>query len=155
VVEGSRIRREYPITPGRIEGAGKRGKALTADYVLEYRNTKLAVVEAKAWDKALTEGVGAGQGLRRQAGDPLHLRHQRAGHLRRRHGDRARGELAPPIRRRKNCGISPLLRRTPGATASPPCRSRTRAVISRGATTRTSPSSACWSAIADGKCASC
>lgn len=58
VVEGSRIRREYPITLGRIEGAGKRGKALTADYVLEYRNTKLAVLEAKAWDKALTEGVG-------------------------------------------------------------------------------------------------
>ena len=53
VVEGSRIRREYPITLGRIESAGKRGKALTADYVLEYRNTKLAVVEAKAWDKAL------------------------------------------------------------------------------------------------------
>ena len=57
VVEGSRIRREYPITLGRIEGHGKRGKALTADYVLEYRNTKLAVVEAKAWDKPLTEGV--------------------------------------------------------------------------------------------------
>jgi len=57
VVEGSRIRREYPITPGRIEGRGRRGKALTADYVLEYRNTKLAVVEAKAWDEALTEGV--------------------------------------------------------------------------------------------------
>ncbi|HAU29001.1 MAG TPA: restriction endonuclease subunit R [Rhodospirillaceae bacterium] len=56
-VEGSRIRREYPITLGRIEGHGKRGKALTADYVLEYRNTKLAVVEAKAWDKPLTEGV--------------------------------------------------------------------------------------------------
>ncbi len=58
VVEGSRIRREYPITLGRIEGYGKRGKALTADYVLEYRNTKLAVVEAKAWEKLLTEGVG-------------------------------------------------------------------------------------------------
>ena len=57
VVDGSRIRREYPITMGRLEGAGKRGKALSADYVLEYRNTKLAVVEAKAWDKALTEGV--------------------------------------------------------------------------------------------------
>ena len=57
VVEGSRIRREYPITLGRLEGADKRGKPLTADYVLEYRNTKLAVVEAKAWDKALTEGV--------------------------------------------------------------------------------------------------
>jgi type I restriction enzyme R subunit len=58
VVEGSRVRREYPITLGRIEGHGKRGKPLTADYVLEYRNTKLAVVEAKAWDKELTEGVG-------------------------------------------------------------------------------------------------
>ena len=57
VVEGSRIRREYPITLGRIEGRGRRGKPLTADYVLEYRNTKLAVVEAKAWDEAVTEGV--------------------------------------------------------------------------------------------------
>src|ERR1017187_1380403 len=57
VVEDSRIRREYPISPGRIEGHGKRGKALTADYILEYRNTKLAVNEAKAWDEELTEGV--------------------------------------------------------------------------------------------------
>ncbi len=57
VVEGSRIRREYPITLGRIQSYGKRGKALTADYVLEYRNTRLAVIEAKAWDMALTEGV--------------------------------------------------------------------------------------------------
>jgi type I restriction enzyme R subunit len=57
VVEGTRILREYPITLGRLEGQGRRGKALTADYVLVYRNTKLAVVEAKAWDKPLTEGV--------------------------------------------------------------------------------------------------
>jgi type I restriction enzyme, R subunit len=57
VVEGSRIRREDPITPGRIEGPGRRGKPLTADYVLSFRNTKLAVVEAKAWDELLTEGV--------------------------------------------------------------------------------------------------
>src|ERR1039457_3594578 len=57
VVEGSRILREYPITLGRIEGHGRRGKALTADYVLVYRNHKLAVVEAKAWDEELTEGV--------------------------------------------------------------------------------------------------
>ena len=55
LVDGSRIRREYPITLGRIEGHGKRGKALSADYVLEYRNTNLATVEAKAWDKSLTE----------------------------------------------------------------------------------------------------
>jgi type I restriction enzyme R subunit len=57
VVEGSRIRREYPITLGRLEGRGRRGKPLTADYVLIYRNTKLAVVEAKAWDELLTQGV--------------------------------------------------------------------------------------------------
>jgi type I restriction enzyme, R subunit len=57
VVEGSRIRREHPITLGRIEGHGRRAKALSADYVLEYRNTKLAVIEAKAWEVPLTEGV--------------------------------------------------------------------------------------------------
>ncbi len=56
--EGCRIRREYPIAPGRIEGHGKRSKALKADIVLEYRNTKLGVVEAKAEDEELTEGVG-------------------------------------------------------------------------------------------------
>jgi type I restriction enzyme R subunit len=57
VVEGSRIRREYSITLGRIESHGRRGKPLTADYVLEYRNTKVAVVEAKALNEELTEGV--------------------------------------------------------------------------------------------------
>jgi type I restriction enzyme R subunit len=58
VVEGSRIRREYPITLGRLEGNGRRGMPLTADYVLFYRDHKLAVIEAKAWHKPLTEGVG-------------------------------------------------------------------------------------------------
>jgi type I restriction enzyme R subunit len=58
VIEGSRILREYPITLGRIEGLGRRSKPLIADYVLVYRNRKLAVVEAKAWDEELTEGVG-------------------------------------------------------------------------------------------------
>jgi len=58
VVEGSKVLREFPITPGRIEGHGRHGKPLTADYVLVYRTHKLAVVEAKAWDKPLTEGVG-------------------------------------------------------------------------------------------------
>jgi type I restriction enzyme R subunit len=57
VVEGSRILREYEITKGRLTGQGRRGKGLIADYVLVYRNHKLAVIEAKAWDEALTEGV--------------------------------------------------------------------------------------------------
>lgn len=41
VVAGSRVRREYLIALGRLEGRGLRGKSLKADYVLEYRNTKL------------------------------------------------------------------------------------------------------------------
>lgn len=57
-VEGSRVRREYLISPGRIEGCGRRGSPVKADYLLEYRNTKLAVIEAKAARVALTAGVG-------------------------------------------------------------------------------------------------
>jgi type I restriction enzyme R subunit len=57
VVEGSRIHREYHITQGRLEGQGRRAKPEIADYILMYRNHKLAVVEAKAWDAELTEGV--------------------------------------------------------------------------------------------------
>ena len=58
VVEGSRILREHCITLGRLQGGGKRAKGDIADYVLVYRNTKIGVVEAKAWDKHYTEGVG-------------------------------------------------------------------------------------------------
>lgn len=58
VTDGSRINREYHIAPGRIEGAGRRAKPLIADYILVYRNTKLAVIEAKAWGEPLTEGLG-------------------------------------------------------------------------------------------------
>ncbi len=71
VVEGSRILREYPIAPGRIEGHGRRGKPLIADYVLVYRNRKLAVIEAKAWDKPLTEGVAQAKNY----ADKLAVRH--------------------------------------------------------------------------------
>ena len=57
VIEGSQIRREFGITAGRLEGHGKRARAEIADYVLIYRNQKLAVVEAKAWDVPCSEGV--------------------------------------------------------------------------------------------------
>jgi type I restriction enzyme R subunit len=57
VVEGSRIRREYQITPGRNEGHGRHSNPLIADYVLIYRNEKLAIVEAKAWGESITEGL--------------------------------------------------------------------------------------------------
>lgn len=57
-IEHSRVAREYVIAPGRIEGAGRPQKQLIADYVLYFRNRKLAVIEAKAESKALTEGLG-------------------------------------------------------------------------------------------------
>jgi len=57
-VEGARIRVEFPITEGRLIGQGRRKKPLLADYILEYRNKRLAVVEAKARDLHYTTGVG-------------------------------------------------------------------------------------------------
>ena len=57
VVEGSRVMREYRITEGRLQGAGQRSKPEIADYVLVYRNHKLAVIEAKRWDLPHTEGL--------------------------------------------------------------------------------------------------
>ena len=58
VVDGSRIRMEFPITKGRLIGYGKRAAPDKADYVLQYRNRNLAVIEAKSNDKYYTEGVG-------------------------------------------------------------------------------------------------
>jgi type I restriction enzyme, R subunit len=57
IVEGSRIRRNYPITAGRVQSKG-RGKPLRADYLLVYRGRPLAVVEAKREGLSVTEGVG-------------------------------------------------------------------------------------------------
>ena len=57
VVEASRVRREV-ITLGRLQGAGLRAAQDIADYVLTYRNHKLAVIEAKRRDLPDTEGVG-------------------------------------------------------------------------------------------------
>jgi type I restriction enzyme R subunit len=57
VVDGSVVRREHRITEGRLQGGCVRAKPEIADYVLIYRNTKLAVIEAKAWEKPHTEGV--------------------------------------------------------------------------------------------------
>jgi len=51
-----RVRREFAITEGRILGGGKRGKLKIADYVLEYKGVRLAVVEAKKFDLNYTDG---------------------------------------------------------------------------------------------------
>jgi type I restriction enzyme R subunit len=52
-----RVRREFSITEGRILGGGKRGKLKIADYVLEFKGVRLAVVEAKKFDLNYTEGT--------------------------------------------------------------------------------------------------
>jgi len=57
VAPGSRVRREYHISPGRLQGGGRRGKPEIADYVLLYRNRQLGVIEAKKQALAYTEGV--------------------------------------------------------------------------------------------------
>lgn len=57
-VEGSRIRLEFPITKGRLIGQAKRATRIFADYVLEYKNRRIAVVEAKPRDSYYTQGVG-------------------------------------------------------------------------------------------------
>ena len=56
-VDDSRVRREV-ITLGRLTGGGKRGQQDIADYVLVYRDQKLAVIEAKKVSLPDTEGVG-------------------------------------------------------------------------------------------------
>ena len=53
-----KVHREYPITAGRIITSGGRKKPIFADYVLGYKNRKLAVVEAKSDELEVGEGVG-------------------------------------------------------------------------------------------------
>jgi type I restriction enzyme R subunit len=57
VIEGSKVFRNHPITAGRIQTGGVRGKILRADYVLSYKGIKLAVIEAKSVDLEVGEGV--------------------------------------------------------------------------------------------------
>lgn len=56
-IEGSKVLREYHITEGKIQTGGGRAKPLIADYVLVYKNIKLAIIEAKNRDSELGEGV--------------------------------------------------------------------------------------------------
>jgi len=57
VVEGSKVLREYHITIGKIQTGGGRTKPVIADYILVYKNCKIAVVEAKSDGQEANEGV--------------------------------------------------------------------------------------------------
>lgn len=56
-VKDSRIRREYPINKGRLIGNGRRAVPDKADYILQFNNRNVAVVEAKSTDCYYTEGL--------------------------------------------------------------------------------------------------
>lgn len=70
-VEDSRVRVEVQITDGRLIGNGRRTPPLIADYILEYKNRQLAVIEAKARDKYYTDGVAQAKDY----AERLHIRH--------------------------------------------------------------------------------
>jgi len=56
-IEGSKVLREFHITDGKIQTGGKRAKPEIADYILVYKNQKVAVIEAKPETKETAEGV--------------------------------------------------------------------------------------------------
>ena len=56
-VADSFVRREFKITNGEIKPGGIRAGIIRADYVLIYKNRKLAVIEAKSDELNLSDGV--------------------------------------------------------------------------------------------------
>jgi type I restriction enzyme R subunit len=57
LTEGSQVICEHYFTDGRMLSGGQRGKRKFADYILSYKNQKLAIIEAKKEDEAPTEGL--------------------------------------------------------------------------------------------------
>lgn len=57
IVPTSRFTKNFAITPGEIRSDGERKHPKRADYVLIYKNRKLAVIEAKPDDESVSEGV--------------------------------------------------------------------------------------------------
>jgi len=56
-IEGSFVRREFKITNGEIKPGGIRAGIIRADYVLIYKNRKLAIIEAKSDELNVSDGV--------------------------------------------------------------------------------------------------
>ena len=117
-VPDSRIRRET-IAPGRIQDGGRRAQALECDYVLTYRNRKLAVIEAKRRDAEDTEGVGQAKDYasRLQARFAFSTNGRRIYQIDMATGAEGYVESYP---RRTPCGRAFSRPKTSGATVSPP-----------------------------------
>ena len=150
VADGSRIRREFPITPGRIEGQGPaRQGAHGGLRAWSIATPSSPSSRPRRGRKHVYRGSGPGEKLCRKVGDSDYTYSSNGrGHLRRRHGERPEGEstaryptpdelwhlavrdgdrLAPPLRRR--------------------AISRTRAARGRSVSTRRLRSIACLEAI--------
>ena len=56
-VDGSYIRAEFQITNGEIKPGGIRAGIIKADYVLIYKNRRIAVIEAKSDESEVGEGI--------------------------------------------------------------------------------------------------
>ncbi|MDD4965076.1 MAG: DEAD/DEAH box helicase family protein [Gallionella sp.] len=53
----AKVLREFMIAPGKIQAGGAKSQPMVADYVLVYRQRKVAVIEAKRVGLAVGEGV--------------------------------------------------------------------------------------------------
>ncbi|KAA3613986.1 MAG: restriction endonuclease subunit R [Calditrichaeota bacterium] len=68
-IEDTKILREFYFTIGKLQTGGQRTKPLQADYILTYKNQKLAVVEAKSAELPIGEGVAQAKNY----ADKLHI----------------------------------------------------------------------------------
>jgi type I restriction enzyme R subunit len=65
---GSLILYEFQITRGRIQVGGQHAAALIADYLLEVRGQRLAIIEAKRYDAHVTEGLAQAKAYAQKMG---------------------------------------------------------------------------------------
>jgi len=159
MVEASRVRREL-ITLGRLQGARKRAAEDIADYVLTYRNHKLAVIEklavivAKRRDLPDTEGVGQAKkyAAKLQARFAYSTNGVGIYEIEMETGAEQYVRTYPTP---TTSGTAPSPNKTSGATALPQSRSRTKGANGRGATTTTSPSTERWKPSRPAAVASC
>ncbi len=75
IVPSSRIREEFPISKGRLIGHGQRSKPDKADFVLQYKNRNIAVIEAKEKRFTLYRRCRTGKRLCRQITDSFYIQH--------------------------------------------------------------------------------
>ena len=77
VMQDTKVFREFHITHGKIQTGGTRSKPLIADYILSYKNVKLAVVEAKSDEVENWRRRCSGKGVCRETKTEVYLCNKR------------------------------------------------------------------------------